>query len=148
MLPDSRVFQQLIETWRRESNTPLEPALSSDELQTLFGTHGFRATQDVVDLYSLVGGMESGCPDNRMFELWCRERIRTENAESTWDFLWFGDWLISSHLYALKPVDEFHSAVYIDHQCDRSTPPKFLAASLYEFAECLLRDPSSMGVVL
>ena len=148
MLPDSRVFQLLIKTWRRESNTPLEPALSTDELQTLFNTHGFRATQDVVDLYSLIGGMQNGCPDDRMFELWCSDRIDKENGESKWDYLWFGDWLISSHLYALRPVDERHSAVYIDHKCDRQTPPEFLAESLYDFAERLVRDPTSMGVTL
>ena len=148
MKPDSRVYWQLLEKWRSESNTPLEPPLSGDELQRLFGTHGFVATQDVVDLYSLVGGMENGCPDDRMFEIWCRDRIDKENGESKWEFLWFGDWLISSHLYALQPVDERHSAIYIDHKCDRKTPPEFLAGSLYEFAERLISDPASLGVIL
>ena len=148
MPPDSSTFRQLIEMWRGESNTALEPALSRDELQRLFGAFGFRPTKDVVELYSLVGGMTTGCPDNRMFELWCPERIKTENAVPKRGFLWFGDWLISSHLYALKPIDEFHSAVYIDYQCNEKTPPEFLAESLYEFAERLICDPTSMGVVL
>lgn len=148
MNPDSHAYRQLIETWRRESNTPLEPPLSRVELQRLFRTHGFHATQDVVDFYSLIGGMENGCPDDRMFEIWCRERIDEENGESKWDFLWFGDWLISSHLYALQPVDECHSAIYIDHKCDRKTPPEFLVGSLYEFADRLVCDPASLGVML
>ena len=45
-------------------------------------------------------------------------------------------------------MDDEHSAVYIDHVCDRETPPGFLAASVYEFAEMLLMDPPSVVVVL
>lgn len=147
MPPDIRAFHRLIETWRGEC-TPLRPALSCEGLERLWRAHGFRPTKDVVDLYTLVGGMESDCPDNRNFQLWCSERIEAENARSKWDFLWFGDWLIASHLYALKPIDDYHSAVYIDHRCDRETPPQFLAKSLYEFAERLVCNPTSIGVVL
>ena len=147
MRKTTRAFQQLIENWQSEF-TPLELGVSPDKLKTLFASHGFHATQDVIDLYSLTGGMKNGHANDRMFELWCLDRLDEENGASKWDFLWFGDWLISSHLYALQPVDEGHSAVYIDYQCDRITPPQFLAESLYEFAERLVSDPTSMGVIL
>ena len=146
MKQTTRAFQQLIEKWQSEF-TPLEPGVSRVKLQTLFASHGFQATQDAADLYCLTGGMENGHSNVWMFELWCLDRLDKENSASKWDFLWFGDWLISSHLYALQPVDERHSAVYIDYQCDRETPPQFLAESLYEFAERLVSDPTSMGVI-
>ena len=111
MQPTTRAFLQLIEIWQSE-HTPLKPSVSPGKLQTLFATHGFRATQDLIDLYSLTGGMEYGCANERMFELWCLDRLNEENSPSKWDFLWFGDWLICSHLYALQPVDDRHSAVY------------------------------------
>ncbi len=109
---------------------------------------GIKLTPDVVALYSITGGMPDGSPDDRMFELWGRERLIRENTKSRWDYCWIADWLISSHLYAIKPIDDEHSAVYIDHVCDRETLPEFLAASVYEFAEMLLMDPPSVGVVL
>lgn len=50
--------------------------------------------------------------------------------------------------HAIKPIDDEHSAVYIDHICDRKTAPEFLASSVYEFDEMLLSDPPSVGVVV
>ena len=141
-------YRKLIGVWSRESNTSLKPPLPAECVQALLASHGFVATRDVVELYSLVGGMPINCPDDRMFELWCRERVDEENTGSTWEYLWFGDWLYGAHVYALKPVDQFHSAVYIDHQCDRITAPEVVAGSVYEFASRLLCDPSSVGITL
>lgn len=145
---DSRAYSDLLSIWRNQSDTPTEAPISQNELDGIFSILGIKLTSDIVTLYSITGGMSDGYPDDRMFELWGRERLIRENAKSRWDYCWIADWLISSHHYAIKPIDDEHSAVYIDHMCDRETPPEFLAASVYEFAEMLLSDPLSVGVVL
>ncbi|MDB2526553.1 hypothetical protein N9X53_07695 [Mariniblastus sp.] len=148
MKPSIKVFSDLLELWRKQSDTPTNPPIAPSELLVIFSNLEIALTRDVVALYSITGGMPDGYPDDRMFELWGRDRLKRENAKSTWDYCWIGDWLISSHLYAIKPVDLETSAVYIDHICDRKTTPEFVAESVYEFAEMLLTDPPSVGVVL
>lgn len=139
-------YLSLVTRWRAESNTPLLESATADAVRATFSALGVPATPDVCEFYSIVGGMEECCPDDRMFEFWSLERIATENSESPWEFVWFADWLISSHLYALRPVSDSQSAVYIDHKCDRNTPPEFLADILYEFVSCLVNDPESVYV--
>jgi hypothetical protein len=141
-------YLALVTQWRREDNTPLNLPNSPPVVRAVFDALGSSATRDILDFYAIVGGMENGNPDDRMFELWCLDRVATENAESPWEYVWFADWLISSHLYALRPVSETHSAVYIDHKCDRKTAPEFLTDSVYDFANRLVADPTSVGVIL
>jgi len=148
MNSETKAYSELLAIWQNQPDTPTETPLSRNELDNIFSSLGIKLTPDVVALYSITGGMPDGYPDDQMFELWGRERLIRENTKSRWDYCWIADWLTSSHLYAVKPIDDEHSAVYIDHVCDRETPPEFLAASVYEFAEMLLMDPPSVGVVL
>jgi hypothetical protein len=137
-------FSELIDRWRVETDTPLMPPVSDAEIRRVFRCLGHAPTADVCQLFSLTGGMPKNCSDDRMLELWCLDRIAEENAESPWEFLWFADWLIASHLYALRPVSPTTSAVYIDHQCDRKTAPERVADSLQDFVSKLVHDPESV----
>ena len=142
-----RVFLDLLQSWQ-QAGVCIKPPLPSSELHRIFAELGIVLTRDVAEFYSIVGGMPTGCPDDHMFELWGPDRIKEENSKSRWAYCWFADWLISSHHYALKPVNSERSAVFIDHHCDRDTPPELLTDSLYQFADQLIRDPASVGVLV
>jgi hypothetical protein len=141
-------FHNLVDRWRSERDTPLEPAVPSTDVRSVFASLGVAATQDVCDLFTITGGMLRNYPDDHFFQLWCVDRIAQQNSKSTWDYVWFADWLFDSYLYALRPINDAHSAVFIDYNCNRQTPPTIIADTLHEFAERLLLDPKSVGVVL
>ena len=108
MNSETKAYSELLAIWRNQPDTPTETPLSRNELDNIFSSIGIKLTPDVVALYSITGGMADGSPDDRMFELWGLERLIRENTKSRWDYCWIADWLISSHLYAVKPIDDEH----------------------------------------
>ena len=104
-----------------------------------------------VGYLTTFGGMADDDCDDHMLALWSLDRIIAEHAglyRGRWPYLYFGDWLISSHLYAIRIDHPDDTAVYIDYHCDYSTPPEPVADNLLDFAALVVSEPESVGVIL
>jgi hypothetical protein len=93
-------------------------------------------TQDVVDLYSQVGGMD--VPDDNEWRLWSLEELSAENVNRSAVGVYFSDYLLSCWCFLLKP-NGATSAVLIDYF--DGSDPRPVAASIEEFLSMQLTDP-------
>ena len=127
---------ELVRRWDVEQSRILPPARSSEVLAA-FESIGQKATADVVALYECCGGME--VMDNAYWRLWPLKEFIQENADVGEFGPKFGDYLIDSWGYRLRPLNEEVSAVYVDY-FDGNDPAQ-VTSSLHEFLDGLWRDP-------
>lgn len=133
------------------ANATLSEPVTASAVRKAFASIHRNATDDVVSYFTQFGGMADGDCDDHMLSLWTLDRLVAEHkglTNESWPFVYFGDWLISSHLYALRPETDIRSSVHIDYICDCSTPPEPVADDIFQFAAMLVSDPTSVGVVL
>jgi hypothetical protein len=98
---------------------------------------GVSATNDVVALYEVCGGMTD--MDADYWRLWSLREVEEENSENLERGVLFGDYLINSWCYRLRKINDETSAVYVDYF--DGTEPEIAAPSLFEFLSCLLKQP-------
>ncbi|ROZ61458.1 hypothetical protein [Ramlibacter sp. WS9] len=80
--------------------------------------------------------------DDTMWRLWPLDEVVRENAVvGEWGIL-FGDYLISSWCYRLRPVSADVSAVYLDYF--NGAEPFEVAPTLEKFMETLWRNPDEV----
>lgn len=118
----------------------VRPPEQAQDIVAAFTAAGASATADVVALYEYCGGMDQ--MDNQYWRLWPLQEVVEENAKAPGVGALFGDYLISSWGYRLRPVSTEVSAVFVDHFNGRELSE--VAPSLAAFISGLLRDPLEM----
>ena len=131
-------LQPLLRRWNTERVKLLPPELPAN-VEAVFERLGSKATRDVVELFSLLGGMDK--MDDGYLKLWSLQEMESENTVRSEFGPIFADYLISSWCFRLRPIDEATSAVYVDHFDPR--PPELVASSLTEFLTIYERDPEA-----
>ena len=133
-------LSQLVEHWLAGGKSPY-PAAQEQEIRQLFLSLGSTATQDVVNLYARIGGMDF--MDEAHFRLWPLAEISSENSSNaTTNGILFADYLISCWGYLLLPVSEAKSAVYVEYFDGQ--PPVRVADSLEEFSIAYFARPNDV----
>ena len=80
----------------RDNEVPLLPPATESEVHDAFDAIGHRASRDVIELYTQLGGFEDYTCDE-LWSLWSPSRIRQGNNVGG-SFCWFADWLIREYL--------------------------------------------------
>lgn len=132
-------LELLVRRWEAEKSL-VRPPEQAHDVVAAFGAVGYSATADVIGLYECCGGMDQ--MDNQYWRLWPLQEVIQENAEAPGVGALFGDYLISSWAYRLRPVSTEVSAVFVDHF--NGEEPVEVAPSLAAFVSGLLRDPTEM----
>ena len=132
-------LSKLISRWNSERLGLLPPA-TEKEVRETFESAGSNATQDVIALYTKLGGME--LMDNSLWRLWSLAEIKSENTESSASGVLFSDFLMNSWCYRLRPTSNEESAVVVDHFNGQA--PIVVAKSLAEFFTAYARDPKPL----
>ena len=132
-------LELLVQRWRSEQSLVLPPAPASDVISA-FAAVGGKATADVIALYGHCGGMEQ--MDNSYWRLWPLAEVVRENSIDDEKGILFGDYLISSWCYRLRPRNGECSAVYLDYFSEEA--PIQVAPSMKMFIERLWRNPDEV----
>ena len=90
----------------------LLPPEPREAVVTAFAHVGSRATTDVIQLYSLVGGMDD--MDEAYLAIWPLKQLTAQGKLHAEPGPAFADYLISSWEFRIQPLDEYRSAVYLD----------------------------------
>ena len=130
-------LQPLLRRWKTERVKLLPPELPAN-VEAVFERLGSKATRDVVELFSLLGGMDK--MDDGYLKLWSLQEMESENTVRSEFGPIFADYLISCWCFRLCPIDGTTSAVYVDHF---HRPPELVAPSLTEFLATYERDPEA-----
>jgi hypothetical protein len=101
----------LVARWKQEG-VELRPPVDPAALQAMLCRLSVPIAQDVIELYSMVGGMPE--MDANMFCLWPLDRLISERAQSRSSHVEFADYMIDSFRYAWKQTCPETSAVLID----------------------------------
>lgn len=138
-------LKQVVDGWKKEH---LELAVSCSEKTVIdaFVRIGRLISKDIIELYSYVGGMADGSSDSKLFSLWTLDEVMKENSPSkslNSEYTYFGDWLISSHVYAFKFESINTSSVYSDFSSQDLVK---VADSLEEFFDLYLKTPEKIGL--
>jgi len=133
-------MERIVAEWRRRGVTPGPPAPAADVART-FAAAGRGASADVLALYRAADGFLQ--PDVRCWWLWPLDRVREVNAGAAGPFILFADWMMQSHVYALRREGPETSSVHILLGADDPDPYR-VADSLSEFLEKLLHAPDEV----
>lgn len=136
------ILELLKEKWITDGVVlyPPEPRIN---VISSFRKLGVSPSEEVVSLYSEVGGMED--MGNEYFRLWTLNEIVIENSKpdelvKTKNFgVLFGDYLINSWCYRLVNESSLHSSVYIDH-FGVEEAPELKSNTLEGFLKIVLDD--------
>jgi hypothetical protein len=109
-------------------------------VEATFERLGSKATGDVVELFSVLGGMEE--MDEEYLRLWCLQEMERENTVRSEFGPVFADYLLECWCYRLRPINEETSAVYVDYF--DATGPRLAASSLVDFLAAYARDPRAI----
>ena len=93
-------FTQL-RTYCSAAGASLAEPTDAASVRVAFGNIGVAVPPQFVGSLTTFGGMADDDCDDHMLALWSLDRIIAEHAglyRGRWPFLYFGDWLISSHL--------------------------------------------------
>ena len=129
----------LLDQWRSEGLVILPPA-PEHAVREAFESVGSYATQDVIKLYSKLGGME--VMDNALWRLWSLAEIQNDNTERSTPGVLFSDYLMNCWCYRLKPTSSETSAVVVDHFNDQESI--IVAKNLAEFFAAYLKNPRQL----
>jgi len=125
----------LVRRWHSEGLV-IHPPATEAAVRKAFESVGSYATQDVIELYRTIGGME--VMDESLWRLWSLAEIQSENAEYSSSGVLFSDYLMNCWCYRLKPTSNDTSAVVADHF--NGEEPTVVADSLGEFFVAYVRD--------
>lgn len=132
---------KVIRQWREEN---LELSLPNSEQQIIdcFRSIERLLAKDILEFYSICGGMIDGDMGESLLSVWTIERIAEENSTSS-ELTYFADFLINSHLYAFKHENENTSSVYSDWETSEFIK---IADSVEQFFELYLTNPYKIGL--
>lgn len=129
-------LKKVAETWHRECLKIVEPK-SAEEIIKKFANLKAPISQDVIQVYSTLGGIEDGEMDSTLLSFWDIDKILEENKSYS-GLLDFADFLIYSHLYSFKFENEFVSSIHI-WWSEKDTEK--IADSFEEFFENYINNP-------
>ena len=130
-------IEAALNDWRKSGVQLLPPAPYDQMIEALLAT-GRPISRDVIELYSLTGGMVDGESDPRLFNLWDLDRVIEENRKYRGMGLLFADFCIDAHCYAFNYESPERSSVAIEYF--NQPVPDILATSVEEFFVRLLTD--------
>jgi len=116
-----KILNTLIPLWKSQ-NIGILSGTTEKEIVSVFSSLGYKATKDVIDIYSTIGGMDE-MENEACWRLWSLIEISERNLEFSPHGVIFSDHLIDSWCYRLKYETENESSVYIDY-FDSEKPPK------------------------
>lgn len=131
----AKSLEEVSELWNKERLKLVEP-LSEAEIIKKFEKLGKPMSQDVIKVYSTLGGMEEFESDSLLFSFWGIDQILKENEPNS-EFISFADFSIYAHFYYFKYETEFVSSVYVDGENNVER----IADSFEEFLENYLINP-------
>jgi hypothetical protein len=129
-------LKKISEIWKKEG-LDLSKPLCVDEIKRSFAKFEILLSQDVIAVYSNLGGMIDWGMDSVCFSFWTIERILEENKSNS-ELTFFADFLINSHLYGFKFENENVSSIHIFYGENDSEK---VADSFDEFFENYLTRP-------
>ncbi len=121
-------LEGLLERWNLEGVNTLSPE-SEERVRLTFSKLGLQPTQDVIQLYGIIGGMEM--MDNEYWRLWPLSEIEARSSEISEYGVLFSDYCLDCWAYRIKPNDAGSSAVYVEN-FDGKTPT-MVAENLSQF---------------
>ena len=134
------VVEGVIRFWQQDGIpllAPMDPVAVRGELSKT----GQRYSDDVVDLYSITGGMANDEMDSHCFSMWAFKKVISINKERS--YLAFADFLIDSHSYGFVYESKARSKVCIDYG-KHGTELEIITESVEEFFQRYLFDPRSL----
>lgn len=137
-------LQPLMRRWNTDRVKLLPPELPAN-VEAAFERFGSKATREVVELFSVLGGMDQEDMDNGGLKLWCLQEMERENTVLSEFGPIFADYFIDAWCLRLRPIDAVTSAVYVDY-FDPRRSPELVASSLTEFLVNYERDPETAHV--
>jgi hypothetical protein len=129
------VPQSLLNSWAIPAVGSLPPA-SASAVVDAFAKLGVRASQDLVSLYGVIGGM--GVGDGHDWRLWSLAEIVQENASAARGPIAFSDYMIDCWRFYLEPVDEHVCRVLSNYG---EGPMREVSPSLESFLASLATSP-------
>ncbi len=125
--------------WRCEGIT-LAPPVGEYEIRCTWHEFGKQAAEDVVHLYTRVGGFANDEMDAEFYlSLWRWDKVREQNTLRQAVGVIFCDHLIDSLIYELRFEDKLRSSVWDISSFDAG--PLMIAPSLEMFFQIYLDDP-------
>lgn len=133
--------------WWRVMDTSLLPPATADQLRETFARLETQVSQDILNLYSLAGGMSPDSIYAGFWRLWPLDELRLPREgvpkATKRPLVYFADYFIESHIYALHFESDEHSSVYLS--ADRADSVPFeIAGSVDEFLQALICHPASV----
>jgi hypothetical protein len=132
----SESLKKVAEIWHKECLELVKPK-SEKEIVEKLANLKMPISQDVVEVYSILGGMVDGESDATCFSFWDIDKILDENEPNS-ELIGFGDFLIHSHLYYFKFRNESVSSIHIWWE---EKDIEKIADSFEEFFENYLKNP-------
>ena len=137
---------KLLNKWKREELNLIAPQPRARVLD-YFKRVGVRVSEDVLALYSVVGGMEDAEMDSSLLYFWAIDYVESENRrflfQAEQGITLFGDFLICSHYYGFRFEDKSVSSVYSDFETGHL---RKISDSLEQFCRIYLTNPSRIGL--
>ena len=103
--------KKVCEIWEKECLKLIEPA-SKNECAEKLARLKTPIAKDIIEVYSILGGMFDGESDSTLLSFWGIDQILEENKPNS-ELIAFADFLIHSHLYYFKFENEFISSIHI-----------------------------------
>lgn len=135
----SEKFKKVIDIWRKE-NIKLAPPNLPQEVVDCFQSLGKNPTKDILEFYTICGGMINYTMDDSLLSVWTLEEVAKKNSIAS-EIVCFADFLIESHRYAFKYEDENTSSIYSDSESPEFTK---IADSLEQFFDLYLINPNEI----
>jgi hypothetical protein len=121
------------EIWHKECLKLTKP-VSEKEIIEKLASLKIPTSQDVIQVYSTLGGMKDCESDATCFSFWEIDKILEENQPNS-ELVSFADFLIGSHFYCFKFENKFVSSIHIWEDTEK------IADSFEEFFENYLINP-------
>ena len=132
----SESIKEVCGIWKKECLKLIESA-SEKECTEKLAELKTPIAQDVIEVYSILGGMADGESDSTLLSFWGIDQILEEYKQNS-ELIPFADFLIYSHLYYFKFENEFVSSIHIWWEEDNIEK---IADSFEEFFENYLINP-------
>ena len=135
--------QKIFEKWQAEGLQVVSP-YSEEQIKNSFDKIGKSVSADVLRVYTSFGGIDWNQPmDSNLLSFWTLDQIVAENSARRSELVFFGDFLIFSHLYGYRYENENISSVYSDFETGEYLK---IADSVEDFFRLYLTDPMEIGL--
>jgi hypothetical protein len=133
-----------LRNWQAQGVCFLPPA-TAQHVEAVFRACGSPLSNDVRELYALIGGFEYGEYCGLNWSLWSPTRILEENLWNHGPRVWFSDADISAQIYGLDYRNAEVSPVYYENtDCHENSYQ--VANSLAGFFDRCVNDPDSLNL--